>query len=272
MNSTEVHENNKHQLSEHLELSETSQFKPLTKGFLFEEFVEGTSNKLAYEACKAIVDALGDSKHNPLFLYGASSLGKTHLMQAVGHAVFHKEPNATVMYLSASEIVTEFADTSQLQRVDQLRANYRNIDLLLIDDFELLAGKSSAFDAFFKIINDLSKESKQIVIASNLYPNEISAVDANLLSKLPSTLFIEVEPPELENRVDILLRYAKQHHYELPDDFALCIARKVIGNVKELETALDQVIAAAKLQSIEINIGLIKETLKDQFKLRIKIV
>ena len=261
MGRAELNENNKHQLN---------QFKKLSKGLLFKEFVEGPTNKLAFETCKAIVDQLGDSKHNPLFLYGGSGLGKTHLIQAVGHAVLHKMPNASVMYLTAAQIVTEFANESQPQRVGQLSQGYRDLDLLLIDDFELLAGKSSHLDDFFNMVNDLLKEFKQVVIASNLYPKKIDALDANLLSQLSSALSVEIEPPELENRVDILLRHSKQHNYELPNDFALCIAQHVLGSVRELEDALNQVIAAAKIQGVEISIEIIQETLKDQFPLRAK--
>jgi len=271
MCSTESHKGKKHLLTEHLEQSKTSLFQMLYNAFLFEEFIEGPTNKLAFDTCEAIVGQLGDSKHNPLFLYGASELGKTHLIQAVGQAVLDRSPNARVMYLTAAQIVAEFADASQQQQqIEQLNLGCRDLDLLLIDDFEFLVGKSSHLDNFFRIVNELFKESKQIIIASNLYPQEIVELDARLLSQLPRALFIEVQPPELENRVDILLRYSKLHQYELSHDFALCIAQQVIGNVNELEDALNQVIAAAKIHGTAINIKVIKETLKDKFTLRVK--
>lgn len=262
MNSADSHENNQHQLVEHLGRSEIFQFQPLNKGFVFEEFVEGSTNKLAFETCKAIVDQLGDSKHNPLFLYGASQLGKTHLIQAVGHEVLDRLPNASVVYLP-------LASTSKLKRmVDRLSKSYRNIDLLLIDDFQCLADKSQSPDSFFKLIRDLMNESKQIIITSDLYPKEINEIDASLLSQIPSALSIAIEPPELENRIDILLRYSKLDGQELSRDCALCIAKQVIGNVGELEEALNQVINTAKVQGVEMSIELIKDVLKDQFALR----
>lgn len=268
MNSPDSHENNQHQLAVHLDRSETFHFQPLNKGFVFEEFIEGPTNKLAFETCKAIVDQLGDCKHNPLFLYGASGLGKTHLIQAVGHAVLDRLPDTTVMYLTAEQIVSEFTDASQLQEVGQFSKAYRNVDLLLIDDFNCLAGKSRNLDTFLKLIRDLLRESKQIIIASNLYPKEINQIDEGLLSQISSALSIAIEPPELENRVDILSRYSKMHGHELSRDGALCVAKQVVGNVGELEEALNQVITAAKVQGVEMSIELIKDVLKDQFALR----
>ena len=268
MKSTECNKDNKHQLIEHLKQTQTSQFKPLNKGFLFHEFVEGPTNKVASETCKAIVDQLGDSKHNPLFLYGASGLGKTHLIQAVAQAVLHKTPNASVKYLTAAQIIYEFANESQPQRVDQFSKGCRNADLILIDDFQYLAGKSQSLDTFFKLIRDVLSEFKQIIVASNLYPKEINEIDADLLSQIPNALSIAIEPPELENRIDILLRLAKLIDYVLPRDCALCIAKQVLGNISELEKALNQVVTAANLQGIEVSIELIKDVLKDQFALR----
>lgn len=270
MTSQELHDDSKNQLSELLVQSEANQLQPLNKSFLFQEFVEGPTNKVAFEVCKAIVDQLGDSKHNPLFLYSASGLGKTHLIQAVGHAVLNRLPNARVMYLNAAQIVSEFAAALKQPQIEQLNLVYRDLDLLLIDNIELLVGQSSHLDDFFRIVKELLKKSKQIIIASNLYPQEIIELDARLLSQLPRALFIEIEPPELENRVDILLRYSKLHHHELSRYCAICIAQQVYGSVRDLENALDQVIAATKLQGVGISIEIIKEVIKDQFTLRVK--
>jgi len=242
--------------------------RTLNKGYLFSEFVEGPTNKMAFETCKTVVDQLGDSKHNPLFLYGATGLGKTHLMQAVGHAVLDKNPSARVMYMTSEQFVSGFVTALQQQRIDKFKKDCRTLDLLLVDDIQFLAGKAASLEEFFNTFNELLTESKQIILTSDRYPKEITEMDARLVSRFSWGLSIAVEPPELENRVDILLRKAKSSDYELPRNCALFIAQQVQANVRELEGALNKVIATARFKGVEISIEIIKEALKDQISIR----
>jgi len=242
--------------------------RTLNKGYLFSEFVEGPTNKMAFETCKTVVDQLGDSKHNPLFLYGATGLGKTHLMQAVGHAVLDKNPSARVMYMTSEQFVSGFVTALQQQRIDKFKKDCRTLDLLLVDDIQFLAGKAASLEEFFNTFNELLTESKQIILTSDRYPKEITEMDARLVSRFSWGLSIAVEPPELENRVDILLRKAQVSNYELPRNCALFIAQQVQANVRELEGALNKVIATARFKGVEISVEIIKEALKDQISIR----
>ncbi|AXI04307.1 chromosomal replication initiator protein DnaA [Aquirhabdus parva] len=242
--------------------------RTLNKGYVFQEFVEGPTNKMAFETCKTVVNQLGDSKHNPLFLYGATGLGKTHLMQAVGHAVLDKSPNARVMYMTSEQFVSGFVTALQQQRIDKFKKDCRTLDLLLVDDIQFLAGKAASLEEFFNTFNELLTESKQIILTSDRYPKEITEMDARLVSRFSWGLSIAVEPPELENRVDILLRKAKSSDYELPRNCALFIAQQVQANVRELEGALNKVIATARFKGVDISIEIIKEALKDQISIR----
>jgi chromosomal replication initiator protein len=242
--------------------------RTLNKGYVFQEFVEGPTNKMAFETCKTVVEQLGDSRHNPLFLYGATGLGKTHLMQAVGHAVLDKNPSARVMYMTSEQFVSGFVTALQQQRIDKFKKDCRTLDLLLVDDIQFLAGKSASLEEFFNTFNELLTESKQIILTSDRYPKEITEMDARLVSRFSWGLSIAVEPPELENRVDILMRKAKLNDYELPRNCALFIAQQVQANVRELEGALNKVIATARFKGIEIGIEIIKEALKDQISIR----
>ncbi len=242
--------------------------RTLNKNYIFQEFVEGPTNKMAFETCKTVVGHLGDSRHNPLFLYGATGLGKTHLMQAVGHAVLDKSPNAKVMYMTSEQFVSGFVTALQQQRIDKFKKDCRTLDLLLVDDIQFLAGKQASLEEFFNTFNELLTESKQIILTSDRYPKEITEMDSRLVSRFSWGLSIAVEPPELENRVDILLRKAKSSEYELPRNCALFIAQQVQANVRELEGALNKVIATARFKGVDITIDIIKEALKDQISIR----
>lgn len=242
--------------------------RTLNKDYVFQQFIEGPTNKMAFETCKTVVDQLGDSKHNPLFLYGATGLGKTHLMQAVGHAVLDRNPSARVMYMTSEQFVSGFVTALQQQRIDKFKKDCRTLDLLLVDDIQFLAGKAASLEEFFNTFNELLTESKQIILTSDRYPKEITEMDARLVSRFSWGLSIAVEPPELENRVDILLSKAKRSDYELPRNCALFIAQQVQANVRELEGALNKVIATARFKGVEISVEIIKEALKDQISIR----
>lgn len=233
----------------------------LNKRYQFNEFVKGPTNRIAFESSKAVVDQLGSSKHNPLFLYGATGLGKTHLMQAIGNAVLDKNPNAHVMYISSERFVSGFIPAQQHQLADEFREKCRSVDLLLIDDIQYLAGKSAGLEESIHLLNELLTESKQVVLTSDCSPKMITGMDARLISIFSGGLLGSLMPPELENRVKILLHKAKFNNIELPRDCARFMAKHIRTDVRELEGALNKVIATARIKGAEINLRLIKEVL-----------
>jgi chromosomal replication initiator protein len=172
------------------------------------------------------------------------------------------------MYMTSEQFVSGFVSALQQQRIDKFKKDCRTLDLLLVDDIQFLAGKAASLEEFFNTFNELLTESKQIILTSDRYPKEITEMDARLVSRFSWGLSIAVEPPELENRVDILLRKAKLSDYELPRNCALFIAQQVQANVRELEGALNKVIATARFKGVEISVEIIKEALKDQISIR----
>lgn len=186
--------------------SRKRQLNPL---FTFSLFVEGRSNQMAAETCRKVLTQLGASQHNPLFLYGPTGLGKTHLMQAVGNALLQAKPNARVMYMTAESFVQDFVSSLQQGKVEEFKKNCRSLDLLLVDDIHLLAGKEASLVEFFYTFNALLDESKQIILTSDRYPKELTELDPRLVSRFSWGLSVGVEPPDIETRIEILLKKLK---------------------------------------------------------------
>ena len=187
------------------ESSAKSRKRQLNPLFTFSLFVEGRSNQMAAETCRKVLTQLGASQHNPLFLYGPTGLGKTHLMQAVGNALLQAKPNARVMYMTAESFVQDFVSSLQQGKVEEFKKNCRSLDLLLVDDIHLLAGKEASLVEFFYTFNALLDESKQIILTSDRYPKELTELDARLVSRFSWGLSVGVEPPDNETRIEILL-------------------------------------------------------------------
>jgi chromosomal replication initiator protein len=236
--------------------------KYLKKGYVFQEYLEGPTNKMALETCKKVAEHLGDIKHNPLFLYGASGLGKTHLLQAVGHAVLDKTPKARVIYMTSMQFIDEFIDALKHQNVSHFTDKFKSLDLLLIDNIQFLARTSAWLVDFSSTLDQILSDSKQTILTSDRYPSDIPEMESCLVDLLSDGLVIEIEPPELENRIDILLRKAKITAVDLPHDCAVFIANQVQGNVRELEGELNKVFMAARLCATEISIDLIKDVIQ----------
>ncbi|SDC25539.1 chromosomal replication initiator protein DnaA [Acinetobacter boissieri] len=241
------------------------QLNPL---FTFALFVEGRSNQMAAETCRKVLTYLGESQHNPLFLYGPTGLGKTHLMQAVGNALLHAKPNARVMYMTAENFVQDFVSSLQQGKVDEFKRNCRSLDLLLVDDIHLLAGKEASLVEFFYTFNALLDESKQIILTSDRYPKELTELDARLVSRFSWGLSVGVEPPDIETRIEILLKKASTMLVDLPRNCALFMAQQVVANVRELEGALNKVVAMARFKGTEIDLEVVRESLKDVLAIR----
>ena len=240
----------------------------LNPSFTFALFVEGRSNQMAAETCRKVLTQLGESQHNPLFLYGPTGLGKTHLMQAVGNSLLQAKPNARVMYMAAESFVQDFVSSLQKGKVEEFKKNCRSLDLLLVDDIHLLAGKEASLVEFFYTFNALLDESKQIILTSDRYPKELTELDPRLVSRFSWGLSVGVEPPDIETRIEILLKKAESSGVDLPRNCALFIAQQVVANVRELEGALNKVVAISRFKGTNIDLEVVRESLKDVLAIR----
>ena len=240
--------------------------------FNFALFVEGRSNQMAAETCRKVLTQLGESQHNPLFLYGQTGLGKTHLMQAVGNALLQAKPNARVMYMTAESFVQDFVSSLQKGKVEEFKKNCRSLDLLLVDDIHLLAGKEASLVEFFYTFNALLDESKQIILTSDRYPKELTELDPRLVSRFSWGLSVGVEPPDIETRIEILLKKAESNNIDLPRNCALFIAQQVVANVRELEGALNKVVAISRFKGTQIDLEVVRESLKDVLAIRARTI
>ena len=249
--------------------SRQRQLNPL---FTFSLFVEGRSNQMAAETCRKVLTQLGEPQHNPLFLYGPTGLGKTHLMQAVGNALLQAKPNARVMYMTAESFVQDFVSSLQQGKVEEFKKNCRSLDLLLVDDIHLLAGKEASLVEFFYTFNALLDESKQIILTSDRYPKELTELDPRLVSRFSWGLSVGVEPPDIETRIEILLKKAENTGVDLPRNCALFIAQQVVANVRELEGALNKVVAISRFKGTSIDLDVVRESLKDVLAIRARTI
>lgn len=238
--------------------------------FIFDNFVAGKSNQLAFAACRQVAEKPGLSGHNPLFIYGPTGLGKTHLMHSVGNAVVASNPKARILYLTSDRFVQDFITALQRGLMNDFKRMYRSLDVLLIDDIQFFAGKTSTQEEFFHTFNALLEGSRQVILTSDKFPKEINELDERLKSRFAWGLTLQVEPPELETRAAILMKKAEQNSIRLPQHSAVFIAQHVQANVRELEGALNKVIATARFKGCELELDLVKESLKDVLAVRAK--
>ena len=243
----------------------------LNSTFTFNSFVEGKSNQLALAASRQIADNPGGS-YNPLFIYGAVGLGKTHLMHAVGNELRRQKPNAKIVYLHSERFVADMVKALQLNAINDFKRFYRSVDALLIDDMQFFAGKERSQEEFFHTFNALLEGGKQMILTCDRYPKEIDGLEERLKSRFGWGLTVSVEPPELETRVAILMKKATQAKVTLPTEAAFFIAQRVRSNVRELEGALKRVIASAHFTGRPINVDLIRESLKDLLAIQDRLV
>jgi len=239
--------------------------------FSFDYFVEGKSNQLAKAAAIQVSENFGLA-YNPLFLYGAVGLGKTHLMQAVGNAMVRNNPHLKVLYLHSERFVAEMIRALQTNNIATFKNYYRDLDALLIDDIQFFAGKDRSQEELFHVFNSLLESGRQMIFTCDRYPKEIQGLEERLKSRFGWGLTVAVEPPELETRVAILLNKAQQSNIELSSDVAFFMAKRVRSNVRELEGALKRVSASAHFMGKAIDIELAKETLKDLIALQDRMV
>ncbi len=237
----------------------------------FDNFVEGKSNQLARAAAVQVASNPGVT-YNPLFLYGGTGLGKTHLIHAIGNGIIEKNPNAKIVYMHSERFVQDMVKALQNNAIEEFKRFYRSVDALLIDDIQLFANKDRSQEEFFHTFNALLEGNQQIILTSDRYPKEIDGVEDRLKSRFGWGLTVIIEPPELETRVAILLSKAKQNRIDLPHEVAFFMAKKLRSNVRELEGALNRVIANANFTGKPITIDFAREALRDLLALQDKLV
>jgi chromosomal replication initiator protein len=234
----------------------------LIDSFTFESFVPGKANQLARAAAMQVAEHPGTS-YNPLFVYGGVGLGKTHLIQAVGNYVLARRENARVRYLHATQYVSDVVRAYQQRSFDEFKRYYHSLDLLLVDDIQFFTGKDRTQEEFFYAFNALIEAHKQVIITSDTYPKEIAGLDERLKSRFIWGLTVAIEPPEQEMRVAILLKKAEALGTPIPEEIAFFIAKHLRTNVRELEGALNSVLAFANFTGREISLDLAKEALRN---------
>ncbi len=238
----------------------------------FENFVEGKSNRLAVASARQVGENPGQS-YNPLFIYGGVGLGKTHLMHAIGNQIREANTDAKVVYLHSERFVNDMITALRTNSIDQFKVYYRTVDALLIDDIQFFAGKKSSVEEFFHTFNALLEGQKQIILTSDRYPRDVEGIDDRLRSRLNWGLTVEIEPPELETRVAILTKKVEEFHLELPKDAAFFIAKRFRSNVRDLEGALQRVLASLRLhQRTDITLDFVHDALRDQLASQDKMV
>nr|WP_237476235.1 chromosomal replication initiator protein DnaA [Vibrio eleionomae] len=237
----------------------------------FNNFVEGKSNQLGLAAARQVSDNPGGA-YNPLFLYGGTGLGKTHLLHAVGNAIVDNKPDAKVVYMHSERFVQDMVKALQNNAIEEFKRYYRSVDALLIDDIQFFANKERSQEEFFHTFNALLEGNQQIILTSDRYPKEINGVEDRLKSRFGWGLTVAIEPPELETRVAILMKKAEDHQIHLPDEVAFFIAKRLRSNVRELEGALNRVIANANFTGRPITIDFVREALRDLLALQEKLV
>jgi chromosomal replication initiator protein len=234
----------------------------LSDGFTFDTFVTGKANQFARAAALQVAENPGRA-YNPLFLYGGTGLGKTHLVQAIGNFVHERNPSAVIRYIHAEKYVSDVVRAYQNKSFDAFKRFYHSLDLLLIDDIQFFSGKSRTQEEFFYAFNTLTDQRKQIVITCDTYPKKIEGMDDRLLTRFAWGLTVEIEPPELEMRVAILLKKAAAIDMDLSEEVAFFVARHFPSNVRELEGALNRIRAYSRFKACVISIDSARDALRD---------
>ncbi len=234
----------------------------LNPKYSFDSFVTGGSNRFAHAAAFAVAEAPAEA-YNPLFIYGSSGLGKTHLLHAIGHYALHLKPRLKVRYVSSEEFTNDFINAIQNNKTADFQAQYRDVDILLVDDIQFLQGKDQTQEAFFHTFNTLHDHNKQVVITSDLRPKQLAGFEERMLSRFEWGLITDIQAPEFETRVAILRKKAAQERIQVPDEVIEYMAARISSNIRELEGTLIRVTAFANLNRQPIDMDLVQVVLKD---------
>lgn len=228
--------------------------------YTFENFVVGKKNELAHAAALAVAEKPG-KVYNPLFIYGGVGLGKTHLMQAVGHKILENNPQVKILYTTCENFTNEYIRAVSLGQADKFKDKYRSVDVLMIDDIQFLAGKEGTQEAFFHTFNHLHQSDKQILLTSDRPPKAIPTLEGRLTSRFEWGMIVDIGAPDLETRTAILKFKCREKNYELPDEIINFLSASIQSNIRELEGALNRIIATNQLQNRQPNLEEVKNLL-----------
>lgn len=236
--------------------------RTLNPKYTFETFIAGSSNEIAYSACRAVSEKPGEV-YNPLFIYGGVGLGKTHLLQAIGNAiVFHHNPAARVLYVSSEKFINEFVQSIRERSTQRFKHHYRDVDVLIIDDVQFMAGKGKTQEELFHTFNALHGQNKQVILSSDRSPRAIPTLEERLKSRLGGGMIADIQQPDYETRLAIITAKVGKHQELFDDDALAFIAKNVQKNVRELEGALNRVVAHCELSNKRATLGYVKKVLE----------
>ncbi|MCL2372314.1 MAG: chromosomal replication initiator protein DnaA [Defluviitaleaceae bacterium] len=242
----------------------------LRQKYIFGTFVKGKCNELAYAAALAVADTPGVNTYNPLFLYGGVGLGKTHLIHAIGNQILEHDPETKVMYVSSETFTNEFIRSIRENTTQAFKNKYRECDVLLVDDVQFLMGKVETQEELFHTFNDLHSANKQIILTSDLPPKDLTGLETRLTSRFAAGLIADITMPDYETRTAILEKKLAVERMEIPKEVKEFITNNIVSNIRDLEGALNKVMAYAKLTNKTINLELAETALKDQLVGRVK--
>jgi chromosomal replication initiator protein DnaA len=259
--TAEIEKDSAHDHKKPLHVSEEMS-ATLNPKYKFDSFVIGNSNRFAHAASLAVAESPAKA-YNPLFIYGGVGLGKTHLMHAIGHYILQSNPKAKVVYVSSEKFTNELVNSIKDDKNVEFRNKYRNVDVLLIDDIQFVAGKERTQEEFFHTFNALHEANKQIILSSDRPPKEIPTLEDRLRSRFEWGLIADIQPPDFETRIAILKKKADVENLNIPNEVMVYIASKIKSNIRELEGALIRIVAYSSLTNKEVSVDLASEALKD---------
>jgi len=236
----------------------------INKRYVFDSFIEGSNNEFAKSAAESVAENPGNSSFNPLIIYGGVGLGKTHLLHAIGNNISTEQPRSRVVVVTSEKFTLDFVNSLRKNRTVEFAKQYRNADVLLIDDIQFFRGKEQTQEQFFHTFNTLYQSGKQIVMTADKYPGEMQGLQDRLLSRFQSGLSVDIQPPNFEVRVAILLEKAEQNGIDLDYDITQFIARHIKNNVRDLEGTIIRILAKSSLMNREIDFDLVKDVVKER--------
>jgi chromosomal replication initiator protein len=251
------------EIDEYREIKKDSNSLPEMDGYTFENFIVGNSNKYAHAAALGVTKNPGSKNYNPLFIYGNSGLGKTHLLLAIGSAIHESDPSAKIAYIKGDEFTNQMIKSIKEGTAEEFRQKYRNVDLFLVDDIQFIAGKESTQEEFFHTFNNIYEAGHQIVITSDRPPIDMLTLDDRLRTRFEGGLMADVQPPDLETRIAIIRNKAGQLGMTLPDNVVEYVAENVTSNIRQIEGVVKRLTARRELEDEVMNVDSVKRAIKD---------